>query len=100
MDQQLVELHDRLVSHGVAITQALGITAGSTGGNSKIIGERRTNTLRRLRALVGYRLAATKRQLNGERAWHYRVASLELPEGCDLLAMQAQWTIDAAQESP
>jgi hypothetical protein len=96
-DEQLAKLHDRVVRCNRATIQVLGISAATAGGRSTLAPKLRTTTLRRLLALVGYKLEASRTMVNGERCWRYRVAPDALPDGITWQQLTAGW---AAQHSP
>jgi len=96
-DAQLAELHQRMVHCSRASVQVLGISAATAGGRSQLVGKLRTTTLRRLLALVGCRLQASRTMVDGERCWRYRVVPDALPDGAKWHQLTNGW---AAQNSP
>jgi hypothetical protein len=96
-DQQLADLHQRMVHCSRAAVQVLGISAATAGGRSELVGKLRTTTLRRLLALVGYRLQASRTMVDGKRCWRYRVVPDALPDGADWDRLTSGW---GAQDSP
>lgn len=99
-DPQLQALHDQMTRCSRAVAEVLGITAHTAGGNSRLQTRWATTTLRRLLALVGYRLEAQRSMINGRRAWRYRLTPLELPAGCSEQRLQQHWAQMGAQQSP
>jgi hypothetical protein len=81
-DHLLQQTHATTTAHAMGVRQILGISAAATP----------VATLRRLLALVGFRLEVRRRRHGGGRLTsaprEYRVTADPLPDGVDLLAME------------
>jgi hypothetical protein len=56
-------------------------------------GARVTTCIKRLLAMVGCRLMASRRMVDGKKAWRYRVVRTKLPNGANWDAMVTAWQV-------
>jgi hypothetical protein len=56
-------------------------------------GARVTTCIKRLLAMVGCRLMASRRMVDGKKAWRYRVVCTKLPNGANWDAMVTAWQV-------
>ena len=79
-DSQLAAIVERF---NASYTYRLGVDPG----------KRITTCIKRLLALVGYRLGAARKMIDGKKAWRYRVVRTKLPHGANWEAMVTAWQV-------